>query len=172
MCWCLNDPPNWYRDFREDQRLFTPIPWLLETCQLKLESLEHRNWLLPSLPTWGSSRTIGSLSCCLLAQDEREENVHLQGHNAKQTKCLAHRKHLCPCYQPCSHLWSTTFLPVHATNHKGQFMSTNVSKILCSALVYPWSLVLKWLFDKTLMFLIALNVKLVAGTWVWPGGEE
>lgn len=137
MCWRLNDPSSQHRDCREDKRLFTQALWLLETSQLQLESLEHRSRLLLSLPTWGSRRTIGSLSCCLLAQDKRDENAHLQGHKAKQTKCPAHRKLLCPSYQPCPHLWSTTFLPELPAGHKGQLMSTNVSKIWCSTLVVP-----------------------------------
>ena len=83
--------------------------------------------------------------------------------DTKPSKVSAHRKLLCPSYQPCSHLWSTTFPPEHPTNHKGQLMSTSVSKILCSTLVVPMALVLKWLLDQNIVVFDCFKCK----TYSW-----
>ena len=100
------------------------------------------------------------------------ENAQLQGgQRVKETKSLAHKKFVCPSHQPCS--CPFTWAPLlNDWNHKGQIMSTNVSKIWCptrgNTCDFWYS---NYSLTKHLMFWVAFNVKRVAETWVWSGGE-
>ena len=152
MCWCLKDPSSQHRDSREDKRLFTQVLWLLETSQLQLESLEQRYRLLLSLPTRGSSRTIGSLSCCLLAQDKTDENAHLLGHKANQTVSGSQETSmpLLPTLLPL--LMHYLFTQAPSKPQRTTYVDKCVKDIVLNTRWYPWSLVLKWRLDKNWCF--------------------
>lgn len=121
------------------------------------------------LPTWGRNSTIGSLSHCLLAQDKRDGKRPPAGRMPSQGDT---ESGLWETHMPLSlamlpslihHLFTWVSL-LSDLKHKAQIMSTNLSGILCPMPV------LKLLLTKPLMFLVPLNVELVAETWVWSRG--